>query len=435
MTTFLFLLIVITGFGVFAALTVRRVFDAPFLFALHCGALMGIPPLLHLLSYTLDLPYLQNFDRDGANILLALGLAISLLGTTLGYMIFRRAKLGLFLFPDFNYGRSRTITFTGIIVLTLLGFLVVLTPLAAAGFNIMNTVAEIRQGGFFFGGLNFIRQFLFFGSMISGAFLISLLYDRKHGHSINRAMIRSTAALFIINILMSMLLGGKAFVIFPLAATLLAYEICVRKKGLRRVVLIISMLVLAVVGLQFFRSAAIIKTETSAAEKIYTGLYFIVYDTTLLYMDAHNKTYFTQTGEDFKNAFILLVPRIFWPDKPAAQLTAGNRFAQQIAPDKDNPGGKPPYGFAQWYVNFGWLGVFIGGMLTGWVLALLQDKYRDFATNPFSFVIMFHAVFLLLGPWPGGLHNTSPLNYALYIFPLFIFKFLTRKTLYQFKNA
>ncbi len=434
MSSFLFFLTVIAGFGVFAGLAVRRVFDAPFLFALHCVALMGIPPLLHLLGFSPSALYLQNFDREAANITLAFVLALFLLGTMAGYMAFRRMPVGGFLFPDFNYARSRPMMMTGVIVLTLLGFIVVLAPLTASGFNVIGAIAEIRQGGFFFGGLNFVRQFLFFGSMISGAFLISLLRERKDGYPVSRMMTRCTFVLFIANILMSVLLGGKAFVIFPLAATLLAYEICVRGGGFRRIVLILSLLAALVAGMQFFRSTYVFKTESSTAQQAYTGLYFIVYDTSLLYVEGHNKRWFTETGEDFKNAFILLVPRIFWSDKPAAQLTAGNRFAAQIAPDRDNPGGKPPYGFAQWYVNFGWFGVLLGGMLTGWILALLQDKYRDFAANPFSFVIMFHAVFLLLGPWPGGLHNTSFLNYALYIFPLFIFKFLTRRKLYNFPN-
>ncbi len=434
MSSLLFLFTVVLGFGIFYAIASRRFFDAPCLYALHGLFLMGIPPLLYLCGFHLDYALINDFDRDSANLLLSLAFAVSMSGTLCGYLIFRRLPLGGFLFPGYNYDRSRLMTFIGVCTLSIIGFLVILLPLNAVHFNIVQAVFEIRYGGFFFGGLNFIRQFLFFGSMISGAFLIALLQERKAGQSISDAMLWSVAGMFTLNILMSFVLGGKSFVVFPLAATLLGYEICVRKKGLSRIILILSLITSLIVGLQVFRASTVGGNTRSVSEYIYTGLYFIVYDTTLLFVETHNKRHFTETGEDFKNGFILLIPRILWPDKPATELTAGNRFARQISPEKENPGGKPPYGFAQWYTNFGWLGVFVGGMLTGWVLAALQRKYGDFADNPFSFVIMWHVIFIVLGPWPGGIHNISLLNYVLYIFPLFIFKWLTKTAVYRIND-
>lgn len=420
MSAFLFFLTVLIAFGAFAVIAVRQAFDAPFIFTLQGAALMGIPPLLHMLGFQLDNSLYGNFDPDRANLLLAMIAALWMFGVIGGYLIFRKMPFGQFILPRMDQQNSRDLIFIGISTLTLLGFLIIWKPLSATGFQVIETVSEIRHGGFFYGGLNFARQFIFFGSMLSGAFVLKLLQERHKG-----AMLPATIAIFLLNLGMAFLLGGKGFLIFPLSATLIGYELCVRRRGYTRIVLSLCLLSTLIVGLQFFRSAIVAGADRPSSEYIYTGLYFVVYDTTLLYLDTDDRLHKTDTGEDFKNSFVILMPRMLWPNKPTADLTAGNRFARQIEPLKENPGGKPPYGFAQWYVNFGWAGAIIGGFLSGWLLALTQSRYENFKDNPFAFVIAWHIVFFMLGPWPGGLHNTSLLHYALYIFPVFIFSWLT----------
>jgi hypothetical protein len=431
MSAALFFLSVMAAFGAFYAIAVRQFFDAPFIFTLHGAALMGLPPLLYLAGFELGNPLYDSLNRDNANLLMAMVLIVWMAGVIGGYLIFTKVPLGRFILPDFTYERSASMTFIGLCVLSVFGLILLWKPLSANGFYVIETVSSIRHGGFFYGGLSFARQFIFFGSLLSGGFLLWLLAENRLGRNVANGMIPGTIALFFLNLLMAFLLGGKGFLVFPLGAVLIGYEICVRQRGYRRIILGLAMLVTLIAGLQFFRSNVVAGSDQPAAEHVYTGLYFVVYDTTLLYLESAGRLHTTQTGEDFKNSFVILVPRLLWPGKPSAELTAGNRFARQIEPQKDNPGGKPPYGFAQWYVNFGWIGAFIGGALTGWLLALTQDRYHNFKQNPFSFVIAWHIIFFMLGPWPGGIHNTTLLHYALYIFPLFIFKFLTHRGFYK----
>jgi hypothetical protein len=40
-------------------------------------------------------------------------------------------------------------------------------------------------------------------------------------------------------------------------------------------------------------------------------------------------------------------------------------------------------------------------------------------------------VLVVMGPWPGGIHNVSIMNFVLYILPIFIFKWLTTRSLYD----
>lgn len=410
----------------------RRLFDVPFIFTLHIALLMGIPPFLHFFGFELSYNIFTLNNPENMNIKLSIILFVFTFGLVTAFLGFKGTNFGTFLFPDYNYARSDKVFLLGLCVLTFLAFVVVLFPLRAANFNVLQAVSNVRFEGFFFGGLNVLRQFVFFAAMLSGAYFV-YLSKIKHEKikSISDLTIYFVLLLFILNIFFSIILGGKSFVVFPLTGTLLAYILCRQKINYSALIIMGLLMINIVIGLQFFRTQVVAEMNVPASDNIYNGMYFVVYDTTLLYLEADEEILKTQLGEDFGNSFIAIVPRVLWPDKPTSQISAGNRFAHALLPHKDNPGGRPPYGMAQWYVNFGWIGALMGGLITGWLLTVMQDQYRDFRNNPFSFMIMWHFIFMVLGPWPGGLHNTSVMNYILYIFPLFIFKWLTTKSLYQ----
>lgn len=410
----------------------KHFFDAPFIFAIHILVLMGIPPLLQALGFEPANKIFHINNPGNVNIKLALILCLFVFGVTIGALGFRRTNLGQLILPDYKYARSDGMFLIGISVLTFCSFLVVLFPLRDANFNIIQAIANVRFEGYFFSGLNVFRQFVFFAAILSGGFFVylsKLKYERVR--EISNTVIYYIVILFILNIIFSLILGGKSFVIFPLFGTLLAYILCRSKINYTALGLCGLTLLIVIVGLQFFRTKVVTDMHVSHGETVYNGLYFIIYDTTLAYLEADEEFLDTKLGEDFGNSFIAIIPRFLWPEKPTSQISAGNRFAHALQPHKDNPGGRPPYGMAQWYVNFGWIGVIFGGVLTGWILTILQEKYSDFRQNPFSFIIMWHFIFMVLGPWPGGIHNTSLMNYILYILPLFIFKWLTHKKLYD----
>ncbi|SDR64036.1 hypothetical protein SAMN05519103_09323 [Rhizobiales bacterium GAS113] len=74
-------------------------------------------------------------------------------------------------------------------------------------------------------------------------------------------------------------------------------------------------------------------------------------------------------GDSFKNMFTVLVPRVFWQDKPIDQ-TAREFAAISVGEYADNS--VSPTIFAEAYWNFGWFGILMTGIPLGVVLALLS---------------------------------------------------------------
>jgi hypothetical protein len=74
-------------------------------------------------------------------------------------------------------------------------------------------------------------------------------------------------------------------------------------------------------------------------------------------------------GDSFKNMFAVLVPRMFWPDKPIDQ-TPREFAAMSYGEFAENS--VTPTIFAEAYWNFGWLGIPMIGISLGLALALLS---------------------------------------------------------------
>lgn len=418
-----FIAVLILSAGGLYAVTCKHIFDAPAIYILHSLFLMIIPAAMHMFGFELDSAYHRLIDFDAPLVLLSMIVALSFAVTGLSYMLFRSFPLGASLFPSYADGRSALMMFLGVLLLSILAIAIIFIPLSQVGFNVIKAANLIRHD-FFFTGASYLRQFQFFANFISGALCVYLLKRKKDGHNVVQGMIVATAGLFVLNMMTSLVLGGKTMIVFPLAFTLLAYEICVARRGYTRILLGVLVAITVTVSLQFVRSQVVQNVDKAASEHVYIGLYFVLYDSTLLYLGSDDALHETSLGEDFINGIGALVPRALWKEKPTEHITVGSRFKAQIT-NGQGQGGWPVYGFAQWYVNFGWAGVVIGAVLTGWILALLQRQYRDYRENPFSFMILWNMVFVVMGPWPGGVHSFFLMHYILFLVPLFIFKALS----------
>lgn len=421
-----FILTLLLGCGALFLLSGQKIFNAPGVYILHTLGLMLPPAMLHFLGFELESKYYQIAGMDGALTKLSMIAGVSFCGTIAGYMAFRRFSIGASLFPDYNYDRSDILTFIGALALTMLSFGVVLIPLKLTGFDIAKA-AELVRHERFFAGAAYLKQFQYFANFISGGFLVMLLKQRREGARKPLLWVLIIAGIFMFNLMISAVLGGKATIIFPLLFTVMAYEICVARRGYTRMLIGVVLIASVIVSLQFLRTGVVQEVDKSVSENAYVGLYFVLYDSSVLYLETHNKLHHTELGQDFIAALTAPIPRALWQDKPEKHIALGSRFKGQITGEER--GGWPVYGFTEWYTNFGWLGVLIGGVLTGWLLSLLQGRYRDYCENPFSFMIMWNVIFLIMGPWPGGVHSFFPTYYILFIVPLFIFKALSRKSL------
>lgn len=426
----LFIFVIIVSSFVIWQLLCRSWLDAPGMFMLHILLLMLPPAFLHLIGFSLSDWYFDIEHMQDSILLLAMLLLISLVGVFVGYASFIKYTPGLFLLPKYDGGTSLKVMFFGILVLTIISFVIVSVPLSMSGFNIFAAIELIRHDRFF-SGWAILRQFQFFANFFSGTFLIVILkLQKEKRRNISNGFIWFALALFIFNLMQSLIMGGKMMVIFPLAFTIIAYQICVVRKGLFRLVIAGLLLANSIVAMQFVRSEFVQNADKPFFENVYVGMYYILYDSTLFYLHTDGELHTTSLGQDFRNGVAAAVPRAIWEDKPDESLTVGSRFKDQVT-NFQGQGGWPIYGIAQWYVNFGWIGVFASGVLTGWFLSLLQKQYGDYRTNPFSLMILLHAIFSVMGPWPGGIHSFFIVHYILYIAPLFIFKFLTNRKLYS----
>lgn len=421
-----FIFVILSGCLCLFFISGQKIMSAPGIYILHICALVLPPAFLHLFGFKFENGHFQITSQNAALLELSLIAGISFAGVIVGYMVFKRFAVGDSLFPNYNYDRSNFLTLIGVCALTVISVLVVLKPLSIVGFDIAKA-AELVRHQRFFSGAAYLKQFQYFANFISGAFLVVLLKYRRDGQLQSIFKVGFVLALFIFNLLISTILGGKAAIVFPLLFTLVAYEVIVARRGYLRLMLSALFIVCMIVSLQVLRNDVVKHVDKTASENAYVGLYFVLYDSTLLYLDTHNKLHFTTLGQDFTAALAAPIPRALWPNKPEKHIAVGSRFKGQIT--GEDRGGWPVYGFAEWYTNFGWFGVFVGGLLTGWLLSILKRRYSDYSENPFSLMIMWNVIFLIMGPWPGGVHSFFLTYYILFIVPLFIFKALSHKAL------
>jgi hypothetical protein len=129
-----------------------------------------------------------------------------------------------------------------------------------------------------------------------------------------------------------------------------------------------------------------------------------------------------RNGKDFVNGFLDVVPKKVWPGKPSPFAP---QFRQYYEPHTVNgwPVGAP----TTWYLDFGWFGLLIGGLISG---AVIGEVARRYAAAPWSGVntaLTFTlGAFVLQTGWGGQ----TPQNIVAVFLPVAIMLriFVTRTT-------
>jgi oligosaccharide repeat unit polymerase len=104
-----------------------------------------------------------------------------------------------------------------------------------------------------------------------------------------------------------------------------------------------------------------------------------------------------RNGIDYWNGALGVVPRKIWPDKPKPYAVA---FRQIYQPHTLNgwPVGAP----TTWYMNFGWLGLIIGGLISGAVIGAVARRYAAAPWSGVNTALTFTiGVFVLRMGWGG----------------------------------
>ena len=409
--------ICVVGFGFLVV--AKRPFDAMGFF-LCFVAYRHLPSIFYLFGFSGESAFFDNVRHSSAMVEMALIFMVFMVFTYLGYLVFNRVRFGQSLFPDYSAPKSDLLILAGIITLTICAFIVAWIPIQQTGdiFEAINLVRNLD----FYEGLNVLKKFIQFATLLSSAYIVDLIVRKRRGAHIDTKFIGLIAALFILNLFFSFIMGGKGFIIWPLAFMAISYAVCATKKPMQFISLTCLALVVLVLSLQFTR--IIFVKEASIKDPIsylYGALHFDVMDGNLIFIDTLGTLHDEETGETFANGLAGVVPRFLWPDKPV-QITAGGDFKESLLPR--SRGGWPVFAYNQWFSSFGWLGVITGGFLTGWLLRQIQTKYSQMTHDPFSTYIAYILILYVVSP--TGINNGIFINYIFFVIPLFIFQFLTQ---------
>lgn len=202
---------------------------------------------------------------------------------------------------------------------------------------------------------------------------------------------------------------------------------CVRRMGMRTVAAYGVALALLVAGLGITRDAFIRLRvdQVSVVEELGDEEKWSPVDV-VLHLNSNATDYFMvivqdfdvtnfHYGDDFYRGLVGIVPRSLWPDKPA-RITVGQWFTERYYPGK--PSGRPITAVGAYYLNFGWVGVVVGMLLSGFFGRVLWNYLAGSGFHPWAVVFYLAALFKITS-W-GMLTTTMPTAVILTLVPLWI---------------
>jgi oligosaccharide repeat unit polymerase len=127
-------------------------------------------------------------------------------------------------------------------------------------------------------------------------------------------------------------------------------------------------------------------------------------------------------GQDFYYGLLGVVPRALWSGKPPGnEIFPGAWFRKVYQPEMIN--GWPFTTPGEWYVNFGFLGMLLGGFLGGILYRTLQTRSGDVQANPI--VLVFSIIYSGL-MFHHGINVTWAITYVYWVPAMFIYLFVLR---------
>lgn len=187
-----------------------------------------------------------------------------------------------------------------------------------------------------------------------------------------------------------------------------------------RLVIVAAAVITLVVGLRVGRDIIIsgTTTETIAGEsmvrQVSVASNSVTYDAFVLAVRDWPARYEYRYGRDFVVGALGVVPRTVWSGKPE-HIIPGAWFRQVYEPSKRN--GWPMGSVGEWYLNFGFLGIVAGGLLSGLALAFAQRMFRTSRRNPFAFSVTAVVGFLVLDL---GVGSQFTLRWTSVVLPLIV---------------
>lgn len=193
-----------------------------------------------------------------------------------------------------------------------------------------------------------------------------------------------------------------------------------RERVLVRLLVAVVLVVVAASGMRVARDTLShgevqqVYAESSTWRQASVGTNSIYFDAAMLSFRDWPSVYPLRSGEDFYNGVVGVVPRALWSGKPEA-IPPGNWFRRVYEPRKVN--GWPMGAGALWYLNFGWLGLLLGGLFSGVVIGMVAAAQRRKPQNGFNTGVAVIAAVLVL---PLGWDNQVLMKFVIWLVPMWL---------------
>jgi hypothetical protein len=195
-----------------------------------------------------------------------------------------------------------------------------------------------------------------------------------------------------------------------------------------RVVLAVAIVISVSLGLRIARDTLIggqvqaVVAKSNLWRQMSIGTNSIYFDSSMLAFRDWPALHDYRAGADFGRGAAGLVPRIAWEGKPDT-VVAGKWFRQVYQPDIVNgwPVGTPTL----WWLNFGPLGILIGGLLSGLWFGWMRRAQRNSAVTGLNTgIAMVAAIYV----FELGLGAEWPVGFLPWVLPLWLTTvFVTRR--------
>lgn len=403
-------------------LLVRRRFDVMFLTLLLLGFWFVFRPAHIVLG--LDGPTPDYLFPEGA-----FGLIVAAEATALLWLgAFMAGALAAdvagaparAIFPRLEGEPNPMFVFFGLITVTLLGCFVTAWLFSNAGGTLTDTFRLVK-GEKGVTGYYFLRQFAVMGELLSAFALFYFVYlNRARMMPVPHWWALVAIICFAINAFSIYAWGHRYSVAMATMALVAGYNYFVRRLSWAELLSFAILFLAVFIGLRLFRDALFFEpdvltpvSEGNVWRKMAVAMHGSQFDALMLAIRDVDLSSGLRWGEDFLAGFAAMIPRQIWPDRPIFNI--GHWFRQMYEPHTQN--GWPITPVGEWLVNFGWIGVAIGGALSGYLLRAAQTVYDDLWRNPWSLMM---CVTVALFVAPGGISVGSPQALVALILPLFL---------------
>ncbi|TIC79466.1 oligosaccharide repeat unit polymerase [Nocardioides sp. GY 10127] len=273
-----------------------------------------------------------------------------------------------------------------------------------------------------FAGLGFIRIPAVLGAITS----LAAFQDSRIAGDRRRAAWFFLLA--IVNSAVVFMWGQRSIAVIPVAVLLIASPKVTmfgsKRVPLARMILAGVSVVSVALSLRYLRDSFTSNgsqssfSEQNVWRQISQAVNGVYFDSSLLAFRDWPKIHMFRQGEDFIAGLLGPVPRLLWPEKPVPNL--GVWFRQVYEPQALN--GWPVGSVGDWYLNFGFLGIVVGGAFSGILIGVLNSNFRNAGSQGINQVAIFvYALYI----FPQGITANSPLQAVAWGVPLWLtMKFL-----------